>query len=140
MENITVSFKYFDQSLVQRVIDFADLSDDSKTKESIKAFSEELKSIYQKKDAELKLTIKEQLTAAKKSHLEALEALTKKLEQDLEEANSRGLDLKELGNVRFGLETACRRAKIKEKNRMDFHGTRQELIDMGYSPCGNCHP
>lgn len=117
MENITVSFKYFDQSLVQRVIDFADLSDDSKTKESIKAFSEELKSIYQKKDAELKLTIKKQLTAAKKSYLEALEALTKKLEQDLEQANSRGLDLKELGNVRFGLEIACRRAKTKEKNR-----------------------
>ena len=30
--------------------------------------------------------------------------------------------------------------KIKEKNRMDFVGTREELIAAGYSPCGNCKP
>ena len=29
---------------------------------------------------------------------------------------------------------------MKEKNRADFHGTREELIDMGYSPCGRCKP
>ena len=30
--------------------------------------------------------------------------------------------------------------KIKEKNRMDFSGTREELIAAGYSPCGSCKP
>jgi len=30
--------------------------------------------------------------------------------------------------------------KIKEKNRMDFTGTREELIAAGYSPCGSCKP
>ena len=31
-------------------------------------------------------------------------------------------------------------AKIKESNRKEYHGTREELIAMGYDPCGNCHP
>lgn len=29
---------------------------------------------------------------------------------------------------------------MKEKNKQDFYGDRQELIDMGYKPCGNCKP
>ncbi len=28
--------------------------------------------------------------------------------------------------------------KIKDKNREEYKGTRDELIEMGYSPCGNC--
>lgn len=30
--------------------------------------------------------------------------------------------------------------QMKAKNRKDYTGTRDELIDMGYSPCGKCHP
>lgn len=30
--------------------------------------------------------------------------------------------------------------KISEKNKKDYYGTREELISMGYSPCGNCDP
>lgn len=30
--------------------------------------------------------------------------------------------------------------KMKDKNKMFFNGTRDELISRGYSPCGNCHP
>lgn len=30
--------------------------------------------------------------------------------------------------------------RIKESNRWDYFGTREDLIDMGYSPCGRCHP
>lgn len=30
--------------------------------------------------------------------------------------------------------------KIKESNRWDYHGTREELINMGYDPCKNCNP
>ena len=29
---------------------------------------------------------------------------------------------------------------ILEKNRKDYHGTRDEIIDMGYDPCGRCKP
>lgn len=29
---------------------------------------------------------------------------------------------------------------IKESNRWDYHGTRQELIDLGYVPCKRCNP
>ncbi|MBR1692738.1 MAG: DNA/RNA non-specific endonuclease [Lachnospiraceae bacterium] len=29
---------------------------------------------------------------------------------------------------------------MKEKNKKEFIGTRDELIRMGYSPCGRCHP
>lgn len=29
---------------------------------------------------------------------------------------------------------------IKEKNRKDFHGSREELIEEGYEPCKRCNP
>jgi DNA-entry nuclease len=29
---------------------------------------------------------------------------------------------------------------IKEKNRWDYTGTREEIIDMGYVPCKKCNP
>lgn len=31
-------------------------------------------------------------------------------------------------------------SSMKQKNRWDFYGTRDELINQGYEPCGNCHP
>ena len=35
----------------------------------------------------------------------------------------------------------CKSVKrMKEKNKTYFTGDRQELIDKGYTPCGNCHP
>lgn len=30
--------------------------------------------------------------------------------------------------------------KIKEHNKSVFEGTREEVMNMGYEPCGNCHP
>ena len=30
--------------------------------------------------------------------------------------------------------------KMKEKNKKEYKGDRQDLIDMGYEPCGVCHP
>lgn len=30
--------------------------------------------------------------------------------------------------------------QMKEKNKQEFHGTRDEVIDMGYVPCKNCNP
>ena len=31
-------------------------------------------------------------------------------------------------------------AKMKEENRVYFEGTREEVIEMGYTPCGQCEP
>ena len=31
-------------------------------------------------------------------------------------------------------------ADISDQNRLDFSGTREELIDLGYEPCGRCKP
>jgi DNA-entry nuclease len=30
--------------------------------------------------------------------------------------------------------------KMKSKNRWDYNGTRDEVIQMGYDPCKNCDP
>ena len=30
--------------------------------------------------------------------------------------------------------------KMKESNKLSYTGTRDEVIAMGYKPCGNCHP
>ncbi len=30
--------------------------------------------------------------------------------------------------------------QMKEKNKQEFSGTRDEAISMGYAPCGNCNP
>ena len=115
-QNVIVSFQFFDQSLVQRVIDFTELSDEKKTKDAIKSFSGELKSIYLEKDAQLKQHIKQQLAAMKQAHLDGIAELEKNLERDLAEAVASNTDPKELHNVKFGLETVCKRAKIKAKN------------------------
>ena len=118
--NTNVIFNFFDQALVQRVIDFTELSEDAKTKESINTLKEEIKNIYETKDAELKQYIKEQLVALKQAHVANVEQLDKKLVTDLAEATQKhanDTDPKELKNVKFGLETACKRAKIQEKNR-----------------------
>ena len=36
---------------------------------------------------------------------------------------------------------SCESARrISTKNRAEYFGTREELIEDGYSPCGNCDP
>ena len=30
--------------------------------------------------------------------------------------------------------------QMKEKNKKEFHGTREEVIQQGYEPCKNCNP
>ncbi len=45
-----------------------------------------------------------------------------------------------IGTKKFH-KTDCQSAKsISEKNRKDYTGSRQQLIDEGYSPCGVCKP
>lgn len=41
---------------------------------------------------------------------------------------------------KFHYPTCSSADDIKEKNRWDFTGDRQELIDQGYAPCKRCNP
>lgn len=41
---------------------------------------------------------------------------------------------------RFHLPDCSSVRSIKDKNRGSFTGTREEIIEQGYKPCGNCHP
>ena len=41
---------------------------------------------------------------------------------------------------KFHLPSCNGVAKIQAENRKDFTGSRQDLIDQGYSPCGACNP
>lgn len=41
---------------------------------------------------------------------------------------------------KFHYPTCSSVETIKEKNRQDFSGTRDEVIGMGFDPCGRCNP
>ena len=41
---------------------------------------------------------------------------------------------------RFHIPTCASVGRIATKNRQDVNMSRDEIIAMGYSPCGNCHP
>ena len=41
---------------------------------------------------------------------------------------------------KFHYPTCHSAEKISDKNRKDYHGTRDDLISQGYSACGICNP
>lgn len=45
-----------------------------------------------------------------------------------------------INTKRFHLPGCQSVIDMKEKNRRDFYGSRDELIEMGYKPCGSCNP
>ena len=118
MENkTTVELSFFDQALVQRIIEFQESND--KTKEEKEALVQEIKNIYNQKDLELKEYITKELVNIKENYLQTIKDLDETLVKDLNNAANEHSDLnsKEYKNVKFGLEIACKRAKIKEKNK-----------------------
>ena len=118
-KNTTVSFSFFDQALVERVINFTE-DQGLQTKENKEVLKQEIKNIYITLDNELKQNIASQLVVLKEEHLNNLKQLDADLTKSLEEAFSKyegKTDTKEFKNVKFGLEIACKRAKIKERNR-----------------------
>jgi len=42
--------------------------------------------------------------------------------------------------MKFHYPNCSSAKKISQKNRKDYTGTREELINQGYDPCGNCDP
>lgn len=45
-----------------------------------------------------------------------------------------------INSKKFHLPTCSGAASIKEENRQEYTGTRQDLIDQGYEPCKTCDP
>ena len=43
-------------------------------------------------------------------------------------------------SMKFHYPTCGSGKLMSEKNREYYFGDREELIQKGYSPCGNCHP
>ena len=41
---------------------------------------------------------------------------------------------------KFHYPTCSSVGQMKESNKVYFDGTREEVIAMGYDPCGRCHP
>ena len=121
MENMnnTVSFNFFEQDIVDRVVSYQE-SDESSQKENKEALKLEIKNIYKQKDSELKELIKKELVTLKEEHLNNVKELEENLINDLAKAakDYEGqLKTKQYKEVKFGLEIACKRAKIKERNR-----------------------
>ena len=45
-----------------------------------------------------------------------------------------------VNTMKFHLPECSSVKEIKEKNRRDYTGSRDVLIDVGYQPCKNCNP
>lgn len=43
-------------------------------------------------------------------------------------------------SMKFHAPSCSSVSKMSEKNRRDYTGTRDELLSMGYDPCGSCNP
>ena len=41
---------------------------------------------------------------------------------------------------KFHLPTCSSVEDMSEKNKQSYHGTREDLLAQGYTPCGNCNP
>jgi len=62
-----------------------------------------------------------------------------------EEAIQTGTDqenlyLLNIKSMKFHLPSCSAASRMKEKNRREYIGSRDELIQQGYSPCGTCNP
>ena len=42
--------------------------------------------------------------------------------------------------MKFHLPECSGVATMSQNNRRDYTGSRQALLDQGYSPCGTCNP
>ena len=45
-----------------------------------------------------------------------------------------------INSKKFHLPDCSGVTSMSPENRQDYTGTRQSLIDQGYSPCGTCTP
>ena len=116
MENNTIiRFNFFDQALAERVVQFQE--SEVKTKEAKEALKQEIKETYKKLDLELKESIKKELVKIKEEHVKNLNQLEVDLKNGIDEVSKKysgNTDSKDYKEAKFGLEIACKRAKIRQ--------------------------
>lgn len=62
-------------------------------------------------------------------------------EEAAQSAGSEARDYVLNTNTRRFHDPGCKSVSdMKDKNKEEFHGSREELIEQGYKPCGNCRP
>ena len=45
-----------------------------------------------------------------------------------------------MSSEKFHYPSCSAVGEISERNRWDYHGTREDIIEMGYQPCKLCNP
>lgn len=148
MEN-NYGFKYFNEEIVNEVVAFYDSKSDDKERAS--ALKAKVKENYKKLDASLKEENKARLAQAKNDYLAKLADLDHEYETNMQEKleQNKNADDKELKNIRVGLATVCKRAKIKENNsyveqtrliKMKRVALHQEYVKLIYNITGKVSP
>ena len=67
-------------------------------------------------------------------------AYTEVIVDDSNSSVEAGVYILNTNSMKFHEETCSSAAKISEQNREEYAGTRENLIEQGYSPCGYCKP
>ena len=85
-----------------------------------------------------------EMTEEEKAEQEAQTAESARKETDSSEADTAATEeqtyILNKNTHKFHLPDCSGAADIKEKNREEFNGTREEVIAQGYEPCGRCDP
>jgi len=86
----------------------------------------------------------EQSDFLKQYSVEELLLLRELIDEELASRENQGISMETYVlnmNTRKFHSPSCESVpKIKENNKKEFIGSREDLISTGYSPCGNCHP
>lgn len=56
------------------------------------------------------------------------------------EANAETDYILNTNSMKFHLPSCSSIGQMSEKNKQEYHGTRESLIEQGYEPCSNCNP
>lgn len=85
-----------------------------------------------------------EMTEEEKAEQEVQTAESARKETDSSEADTAAAEeqtyILNKNTHKFHLPDCSGAADIKEKNREEFNGTREEVIAQGYEPCGRCDP
>lgn len=60
--------------------------------------------------------------------------------KDISQSNSERDYVVNTNTKKFHSPNCSSVKRINDENRWDYHGSRDELIEDGYEPCGKCHP
>ena len=141
--NDMISDAYSD--ITRTVIESDSVLTESATEKKTEALTEASKNIQNEPITETQTEKQtEQITetqAEKKTEI-ATEVQTEKETESVAETSSIATNVYILNtNTKKFHYPACKSVKqMKDKNKKEYTGTREEVIGMGYEPCGNCHP